>query len=68
MYINFFFLIRYIKFWPEVLANRLKRVMDKLITASPNTFVGGRQILDLVFIAMSVWDKNSYPLHYVSWI
>lgn len=41
----------YIKFWPEMLANRLKRVMGKLITASPNTSVGGRQILDLVFIA-----------------
>ena len=33
----------------EVLANRLKRVLDQLISESQNSFVGGRQILNSVF-------------------
>ena len=30
----------------KVLANRLRRVLDKLISESQNSFDGGRQILD----------------------
>ena len=38
------------KILAKVLANRLKVVLDKLISESQNSFVGDRQILDLVFI------------------
>ena len=34
------------KILAKVLANRLKEVLDQLISESQNNFVGGRQILD----------------------
>ena len=34
------------KILAKVLANRLKEVLDQLISKSQNSFVGGRQILD----------------------
>ena len=38
------------KLLAKVLAHRLCEVLDKLISASQNSFVGGSQILDLVLI------------------
>ena len=39
------------KILTKVLANRIKRVMNKVISQSHTTFVEGRQILDVVLIA-----------------
>uniref|UniRef100_A0A5B7BI34 Reverse transcriptase domain-containing protein n=1 Tax=Davidia involucrata TaxID=16924 RepID=A0A5B7BI34_DAVIN len=51
------------KLLAKVLANGLKRVLGKVISASQNAFVGGRQILDAVLVTNECIDARKKSGH-----
>eukprot|EP00261_Vitis_vinifera_P025806 XP_010658742.1 PREDICTED: uncharacterized protein LOC104881182 [Vitis vinifera] len=56
------------KLMAKVLANRLKRVLNKVVAPTQNAFVMGRQILDASLIANETLHKMGFGPRWVGWM
>ncbi|RVX18136.1 LINE-1 retrotransposable element ORF2 protein [Vitis vinifera] len=56
------------KLLARVLANRLKKVIGKVVSPDQNAFVTGRQILDASLIANEVMEKMGFGSKWLRWM
>ncbi|RVW20582.1 hypothetical protein CK203_109704 [Vitis vinifera] len=56
------------KLLAKVLANRLKKVLGRVVFVDQNTFVTGKQILDASLIANKVLHKMDFGSRWMDWI
>ncbi|RVX01086.1 Transposon TX1 uncharacterized 149 kDa protein [Vitis vinifera] len=56
------------KLLAKVLANRLKKVIGKVVSSDQNAFIKGRQILDASLIANEVMQKMGFGPKWLGWM